>query len=426
MAAVATGVTLPTATSLAHQAEASQRKFGGVLRLGVADPKRLADIRNMTSGNTLLEVAPDGALIGDLASSFESDRNASRWRLTLHREVTFHDGTPLRADHVVASLSQADTPGTRGQIDTLHADGNAVIIDLVRPNPDFAWVLSDPKLTIRNTDGLGTGAYAQSRNSRHLRKVSNHWQAGRGHFEAIDLVTLKDPAQRLNALLNGDVDLIDDVAPQMFALIERAPEITLVETHDASLYGLARQPQTSPEVGRAISDVTDRRDLANKVLLGHGRIAPGHGCPTCRKRTSLKAGQITLGNEPGAFPGVSDLLDLIARMANEMGLSAKVVPSTDANFKAERVRVRPTVDWTLAEALARRPDTRLQQILDNARSACSDDERAHHHIDAFKHITNQGDVFPLLANDIHAHRSALRIAKGPFDILRIAERGWFA
>lgn len=426
MAAVATGVTLPTATSLAHKAEASQPKSGGVLRLGVADPNRLADIRRMTLGNTLLEVVPDGTLTGDLASSFEPDQNASRWKLTLKRDAAFHDGTPLSAAHVIASLSQTETPGTRGQIKSLHVDSDAVIINLIRPNPDFAWVLSDPKLTIHNDDGQGTGPYAQSRTSRHLRKVLNHWQAGRGNFDAIDLMSLKDPARRLKALLNGDVDLIDDVDPRMFALIERAPDFTLIETKDASLYGIARQAHTNSDVGRAINDVTDRRDLANKVLLGHGRAAPIPGCPECRNRTQLTPGQITLANEPAAFPGATELLELIARMANAKGVPAKVVPTPDADFKAKRVRVRPTVDWTLAEALARRPDLRLQQFVNNARSATSDDQRSHHHMEALQHLHDQGDVFPLLANDIHAHASALMVAKGPFDILRIAERGWFA
>ncbi|NNE89879.1 MAG: hypothetical protein HKN27_17560 [Silicimonas sp.] len=420
MSALATGVTLPTATSLAQKAEAAQPKAGGLLRFGFGTPDRLAEVRALATGSTLLEIDTSGALTGDLARAYETPDKGLTWAFHLRRDVIFEDGQRFDAQAVVASLSMQDTPGLRGQISGMRADGpETLIIELIRPNADFAWVLTDPALTIKSPTGAGTGAYARSSDQRRLRKVSDHWKAGRGHFDAVELIDLPDPATRLSALLHGEIDLIDDIDPKMFGLLARSQDIKLIETEAASVFGLIRQPETSPDVGRAINDATDRRDLAQKVLLGHGRA---QGCSNCTARTGVTT-PLSLG-QAQAFPGAREFVAVIEQMARAKGLAVRTTGTPD--FKAERLRIRPTLDWTLAEVLARRPNAALQALLIQARATPSAEEKTALHRRALTYLEDHGDLYPLIANDIHAHSAALHLPSGPFDALRIVERGWFA
>jgi hypothetical protein len=422
MSALATGVTLPTATALAQRAEASQPKAGGILRIGFAHPQKNIELHALSTGNTLVEVASDGALVGDLAASFEPDVHAQRWVFHLHSGISFADGTALDASAVAAFLTQAETPGIRNQIKSIIADGaNTVVIELNAPNSGFVWVLSDPALAIRAPSGAGTGSYVQSMHAQRLMKVVDHWKPGRGHFEAIDLIPLPDPAARLTALLNGEIDLMDDVDPGMFALLAHSPGIRVIEAPDAALYGFACENGASDGIGRALGDDNNRCDLAQKVLLGHGRARGGVPIDfRAPKRETIK-----LAPNADVFPGSREMVSFVSRMGRKNGVEIAVDPA-NPDFRTERRRLRPTLDWTLAEFLTTRPDPTLEELIHKVRSTQSADETSYLKEQAFAHLESQGSVYPLIANAIDAHKTTLTLPAGVYDPLRVAERGWFA
>lgn len=420
MSAMATGVTLPTATSLAQRVEAAQPKAGGSVRIGVADAGRHQDIVALATGSTLLEVDLNGRLIGDLAHSFDSSNSGQRWVIELRDTIRFHDGARLDAPAVVAALSGIDTPGLRGQIQTLRADGaRNVIFDLLRPNPDFAWALTDAALTVRNRSGAGTGAFVMTPQNR-LERHPEHWKLGRGHFDTIDVIPLPDPKARLAALLNGDVDLVDDVDPATVALLARTPEINLLDTKAASLYGFARQSGADQGIGRALLDTQDRRDLADRVLLGHGQA---RGCADC---LSDAPKTVQLAPPDRDFPGGRDMLTMVTKLAEKRGHTVSLEQADLPHLKAERIRLRPTIDWTLAEIVAKKPDAKLEKLIEMARATRSPEEKTGLQEQAWTHLERQGHLYPLIADDIHAHRTTLEFPTGQFDLLRVAERGWLA
>ena len=51
-----------------------------------------------------------------------------------------------------------------------------------------------------------------------------------GHFDSVENISMHDTAARQNALMNGDVHVIDQVAPKTAHLLERAPTVNLLET----------------------------------------------------------------------------------------------------------------------------------------------------------------------------------------------------
>ena len=106
MGALAAGVALPTALSLAQTAMAATPKKGGRLRWGNSaadsndslDPATWLSSYMMATGwlsaNGLTEVGPDGQLIPELAESIESD-DGQTWVFRLRKGVEFHNGKTL-------------------------------------------------------------------------------------------------------------------------------------------------------------------------------------------------------------------------------------------------------------------------------------------------------------------------------------------
>jgi peptide/nickel transport system substrate-binding protein len=181
--------------------------------------------------DTLTEIAPDGALRGELATGWEARDDAATWDIALRRDVSFHDGRDLRAADVAASLRLHDRPGTAGwgvtgKIRRIEEAGSHRLrIRLAAPNPGFPYQLADPHLVIYPAagtlgamrDGIGTGLYRVEDfmpGQRLLaRRVARHWKDGSaGWFDEIALWSLPDPEDRAAALTGRRVDVTDGVA----------------------------------------------------------------------------------------------------------------------------------------------------------------------------------------------------------------------
>ena len=118
MSALAAGVALPAALSLAGQAEAATPKTGGKLRqaFGYGSTTDVMDPANSENGfmqavqfargNYLTEVSNTGELVGELAESFEPSNNASTWVFNLRRGVEFHNGKTMTPEDVIATFNR--------------------------------------------------------------------------------------------------------------------------------------------------------------------------------------------------------------------------------------------------------------------------------------------------------------------------------
>ena len=87
---------------------------GGILTVGIAvepetlDPGDAVYVQEqfilMSLFDSLLSMASDGSLHPGLASTWEPNAEYSEFTFTLRQDVTFHDGTPFKADAVKASF----------------------------------------------------------------------------------------------------------------------------------------------------------------------------------------------------------------------------------------------------------------------------------------------------------------------------------
>lgn len=212
---------------------AGARRRGGVLRLGLTgtadtwDPRHARGAFMRVAGQgavyeTLTEISASGELVGELATGWEPAEGARVWVVNLRPGVTFHDGRPLRATDVLASLAlhRSDSPAAPvlARIAAMRVTGPLQLrFTLSAPDANFPLALADPHLVIGpegRFDGTGSGLYrvAEFSPGERLRllRVDSHWRDGRaGWFDALVLRAMPETSTRRAALISGHVDAID-------------------------------------------------------------------------------------------------------------------------------------------------------------------------------------------------------------------------
>ena len=209
--ALASGLGVSGAMTIATAAEAERPSYGGTLRIGL----RGHDLP-FAFGSALTELQADGSLIGELAESWESDSLAQVWRFQLRRGVTFHSGQTLTAEDAARSLAALSDGLLRGMTE-IRADGDAVALQFAAPVPDLPLWLADPLAVIRAADGALSGPYRPDTGER----FADWFKAERAPFDA--LVLVQDAA--LTDLTEGRVDLISGAEPEELAV---AAELGLI------------------------------------------------------------------------------------------------------------------------------------------------------------------------------------------------------
>ena len=149
-------------------------KRGGKMRMGKAhgqtsdshDPGSWENGFTTSLGfaiyNRMTEVDIDGSVIPELAESWEASPDASEWTFKI-RKAQFHDGSPVTAADVMASLNHhrgeesqsAAKPIMAAVTDMVAVGDDAVKFTLDSGNADFPFVLTDYHLVIGKDDGSG-------------------------------------------------------------------------------------------------------------------------------------------------------------------------------------------------------------------------------------------------------------------------------
>lgn len=201
--------------------------------------------------DTLTEVAGNGILKGELATNWQASEGARLWRFDLRPEVRFHDGSPLTARDVVASLQSLLPEAEVAALSALQ-----VQIALAQANPGLPLLLSEPRFVIRPAnapeEGIGTGLYRLRRFSAGRQvlaeRVETHYKDGTaGWFDMVELVSIPAREVRAQALMEQLVDAADLPARPRFR--ERADVVLHSDTQGGItvLSNALRQP---PNPGR--------------------------------------------------------------------------------------------------------------------------------------------------------------------------------
>ncbi|MEO5598350.1 MAG: ABC transporter substrate-binding protein [Novosphingobium sp.] len=228
-----------------------------------------------------------------LAKAIETT-NRIDWHIELNRGVRFHDGSELTSEDVVHSLLRHKDPSVGSKMSTLAAqfssvrsDGRyGVAITLSGPNTDLPNLFAMSHMLIvkagqSRPDGTGTGPFRLEVFKPGVRtevaRNPEYWIPDRPKLDRIELIAIPDEVSRVNALLSGDVHMINAVNPRSIRRIEADPNYRAMVTKSA-LYTdvVMRQnslPTGNPDFVQAVKLMLDRPLINRAVFRDYATIA---------------------------------------------------------------------------------------------------------------------------------------------------------
>lgn len=296
----------------------TQASAAGTLRYGLAaDPPDLNPWRETGTSsrtvttlayNRLVMLTPEGDVVPDLAESWET-LSPTSYVFHLRDNVRFSNGDVLTAEDVKYSLEQIMTPErgaflfnqlTEAIDDIVILDDHSILIELKSPDVTFlttlaspgaeilskAWLETNPNL---NTEMMGTGPFLLVENEPGVRVVMernpNYFKEGLPRLDRIEFIPYKDEATRINALLAGELDIIDYPPAEFWDLIEVDPRFHLEKSLGTAMvimFNPAEPPFDDARVRQAIRYLIPEQPIIDAAFFGHaepargGLIPPGH------------------------------------------------------------------------------------------------------------------------------------------------------
>lgn len=245
------------------------------------------------------ELAPQMALAREFATT-----DAIRWTVTLRKGVVFHDGKPLTSADVVYSLNRHNDPAVGSkvkalaqQFESVRATGPLEIeIRLKGANADLPVLLATSHFVIVKdgttafTTAIGTGAFRCKEFTAGVRTIAvrnpNYWKPGLPHLDEVVLFGIPDEPARLNALLSGDVDWINEVNPRSTKRVRAEPGFTMLESQSGLYTDLIIRQNVgigrNPDFTLGMKYLIDREQIKRAAFRGYAvigndqPIAPNH------------------------------------------------------------------------------------------------------------------------------------------------------
>jgi peptide/nickel transport system substrate-binding protein len=437
--------------------------------------------------NYLTEITSDNVVGSDLAESWEASPDAASWTFNLRKGVEFHDGKPLTADDVVASLNHHRGPDStsggsallNNVIDIVAVDGHTVRIDLDGGSADLPYVMIDYHMQILPSDGEGnvdvsgngTGPYILDSFEPGIEAIThrnpNYFKSGMANFDSVEYHAVSDANARESGLITGQFDAITQLDPKTVDFLAQNPSIKVEEVASGSHNTLAMHVDVPPydnnDVRMALKYAMDREAAVDLLLRGHGTIGNDHPiAPTMPyydpdkakwhlKQAGLDSLDVKFSTSNVPMPAGVDFAVLYQEKAKEANINIDVVRETEDGYWSNVWLVkpfslvswgaRPTPDLILSLAYAggaawnetHLDNERLNELIVLARAELNDDMRGEIYAEAQTIIRDEGGtIVALFANYLFGTSPNLSRANQSLsadwtlDGHRASERWWYS
>ena len=253
--------------------------------------------RGIATYNGLIQFGDNMSLHPELAEEWSPNSDATEYTFKIRKGVEFHDGSPLTADDVVWSMNRhlgEDSPSVAKALfgtvkEWKKVDSHTVAAVLNSPDSDLPAKLGEKQAKVVKKDtedfrkGNGTGPFLLETfepgvRSTHVRNP-NYWRDG-ANFDALELTGITDPIARVNALIAGDVDLINNVDSKGIRLVEQSEGVHINSTPSGLYGGICclknTEPGSSDDFVKGLQYIQDRERIVRSVLKGHGGVGNDH------------------------------------------------------------------------------------------------------------------------------------------------------
>jgi len=393
----AMGVSAAIASALFTKAAVAQEpKKGGMMRLGMQggestnslDPALAASEVpfqvNMTWGEMLVDVKPDGTLDMRVAEEVSASADATEWKFKIRQGVEYHNGQTLTAEDVVATLrrhtdekAQSGALGIVQGIADMKAEGDMVTLKLTGGNADLPYLMGDYHLIIQPgggvdapAAGIGAGPYKVVVNEPGVRhtfeKHANYFDSSIGHVDQIELYVINDATARTAALQSGQVNMINRVDPKIVDLLKNVPSVQIKAVagrgHYVFIMHCDKAPFDNKDLRMALKLAINREEMVEKILGGLGtagndfpinaayplfdnsipqRVYDPVAAAEFYKKSGHDGSPITLRTASGAFPGAVEAAQLFQQSAAAAGIPLEIKREPDDGYWSDVWNVQP-------------------------------------------------------------------------------------
>jgi peptide/nickel transport system substrate-binding protein len=217
------------------------------------------------------------------------------WEFRLRPGIRFHDGGELTAADVVFSLERILNPQVNSprrhefaELDTITAvDTHTLRITTKRPYPllparlsQFSMILPEElrgrseSEFFREPIGLGPFRLSQLSPEQAVLAAFQNYHGGPPKVPNVVFQFIPDANDRLNRLLNGDVDIVTNLQPQQVGTLLGTKGVRLVKLNSIRFMDVLIDNRNGPlvrvEARRALLHGTDVEGLVRYIARGNG------------------------------------------------------------------------------------------------------------------------------------------------------------
>lgn len=369
-------------------------------RFKLIDPHDWTDVKEIISVNeaifdALVTRGTDLKIMPGLASNWKVSPDGMSWTFFLRKGIFFHNGESFNSQTAKFSLERLINPPTRNTFDEttiftqyltgMHIstpDSHTLHLSLESPNADLLDVLVDgymvPPQAIKKMgesfkfNPVGTGAFKFLNwipDDRVVAEANESYFRGVPKIKRVVWKLMPDVNARLDALKDGEVDIITGIDPKVANHFDGEPGIHLLRMRDTTSYtfflNCMRGPFKDIKVRQAINFAVDKTAIINSIFDGSGYalssfIGPLHfgfddqvePYPYNPEKATLllkKAGysdglSVTIDTPQSLPTEALHLSEMIAKQIRRVGIHSKINITKNREIFAHKVRKKEIGD----------------------------------------------------------------------------------
>jgi peptide/nickel transport system substrate-binding protein len=297
-AALLTAALLLSASAIAQAApEAKVLRIAPHSNLTILDPiwttTYIARNHGYMIYDTLFGMDAKGKIQPQMVDKWDTSKDGMTWTFTLRDGLEFHDGKPVTSEDVIASIARWGKRDSMGEMLmsfvsgmqavsaktfrlTLKEPYGLVLESLGKPSSNVPFIMpkrvADTPADKQIDDFTGSGpfifkreewkpgevvVYVKNPNYKPRAEAPSGTAGGKVvKFDRVEWAIIKDPQTQANALVAGEIDIIEAPAHELYATLKNDPNVQIVDPNPLGWQIIMRfnhlqPPFDNPKVRRA-------------------------------------------------------------------------------------------------------------------------------------------------------------------------------